>query len=110
MTIPLRITNIAFLRMFNAAKLIDFIYQFTATYQKEQKALKVLHNFTNSVISSRRKGLLENNGKQNLRRDDHGTKKKTALLDLLLQSKINGKALTNKDIREEVDTFMFEVI
>lgn len=31
------------------------------------------------------------------------------LLDILLVSTIDGKHLTNDDIREEIDTFMFEV-
>lgn len=88
----------------------DFIYSFTSLAKKEKQSLAILHAFTDKVIVARRKELLEkmenNSGIED--NDDIGMKKKMALLDVLLQSTIDGKPLTNDDIREEVDTFMFE--
>jgi len=40
--------------------------------------------------------------------EDVGMKKKQVFLDLLLNSTIDGKPLSDQDISEEVDTFMFE--
>lgn len=41
--------------------------------------------------------------------EEMGIRKKRAFLDVLLQSTIDGKPLNDLEIREEVDTFMFEV-
>lgn len=61
------------------------------------------------MIVARREKLLNGNlTAVEVENDAIGGKKKMALLDLLLQSKIDEKFLTNADIREEIDTFMFE--
>lgn len=72
--------------------------------------IRVMHDFTENIIEERRKTLVENatSSKSSGDVDDVGTKRKMALLDVLLQSTIDGKPLSNEDIREEVDTFMFE--
>lgn len=78
---------------------------------RQTKVLKILHGFTDSVIVARR-AELTNKPKvikdEDSVDDDVGAKKKLALLDVLLQSTIDGRPLSNLDIREEVDTFMFE--
>lgn len=40
---------------------------------------------------------------------EDGIRGKMALLDVLLMSSIDGVPLSDDDIQEEVDTFMFEV-
>lgn len=106
-------TNIAFVRMFDIFKQIEIIYRFSDMYKAELKALKTLHDFTDSVIASRRnelESLRKHSVNSKLTEDeDVGSKKRTAFLDLLLESTVEGLPLKNEDIREEVDTFMFEV-
>lgn len=86
---------------------------FPSVYRKLMKNIKIMHDFTDKVISERRdtlqKSLSESNGKLDTPEvDEVGSKRRMALLDVLLQSTIDGKPLSNEDIREEVDTFMFE--
>lgn len=97
-------------RCFSPWKTNDWLFQFSDDYKLQKECLKILHRFTLSIIEERRrlKQTREANTK-NVDDNEVGVKKRLALLDLLLDSKIDGRDWTNDEIREEVDTFMFEV-
>ena len=76
----------------------------------------MMHQLTDNVIQKRREELLADKGDRGSNKeddaingDDFGIRKKRALLDILLHSTIEDKPLTDLDIREEVDNFMFAV-
>ncbi|XP_022219091.1 probable cytochrome P450 4d14 [Drosophila obscura] len=103
-------------RFTNPAQRLDIFMRlfFPAAFAKLNANVKTMQDFTNSVISERRdllqksiaEGTYEASNATPL--DDVGQKRRMALLDVLLQSSIDGAPLSNEDIREEVDTFMFE--
>lgn len=95
--------------MFDLLLRWDPYYKVSALARREKKALKTLHTFTDAVIASRRKELEEQRqGKDSSPEAEFGIKRKMNLIDLLLQTNCEGRPLTNLEIREEVDTFMFE--
>lgn len=77
----------------------------------QDKALKILHDYTDSVIRSRRQELTQatrSSKSTDENENDVGIRKKTAFLDMLLQATVDGRPLNDLEVREEVDTFMFE--
>lgn len=98
-------------RFFSPYKRFNFIYYFASEYRREKRALKTIHGHTESVIESRRRELTrKRNCTTAHNQETNGTVKgRLAFLDLLLQCEIDGRPLTNEEIRQEVDTFMFEV-
>lgn len=86
-------------------KRYDLFYPLCRDYYNEKKYVKILHGMTNSVIKSRKEKLQKE--KQVFNEEE--TPKKLAFLDLLLKAQMEGQDMPDDVIREEVDTFMFEV-
>ncbi|KAL7042776.1 hypothetical protein ACKWTF_001272 [Chironomus riparius] len=88
---------------------LNCIFNLTSLKRKQDKCANIMKEFTTNIIQERRKILMEKKDEDldHLDDEDIGLKKKMCLLDVLLQSTIDNKPLTNEDIQEEVDTFTF---
>ncbi|XP_063976066.1 cytochrome P450 4c3 isoform X3 [Diachasmimorpha longicaudata] len=86
----------------------DILFRISPLYEKHQQCIHVLHAFSNKVISERRVEISSNIEGNNIEEGDEVKKKRLAFLDLLIEASRDGALLSNEDIREEVDTFMFE--
>uniref|UniRef100_A0A182SYF0 Cytochrome P450 n=1 Tax=Anopheles maculatus TaxID=74869 RepID=A0A182SYF0_9DIPT len=105
------ISDIILKRLFSFLREYKWAFQFTKAHQRQEELLKVVHGFAHQVISERKKQLQDARERQRaqekLEEDDIYGKRRMTLLDLLLNVEIDGKPLTDSEIREEVDTFMF---
>nr|CAQ57675.1 cytochrome P450 [Nilaparvata lugens] len=89
----------------------DLIWKSSKRGARYAHDLSILHGFTNRVISERKVARLADKERIKNHEDDDeflGKKKRMAFLDLLLEASELGQKLTDDEIREEVDTFMFE--
>lgn len=90
----------------------EFLFSLTKNKLRYDECVKILHTFTRDIVEKRRAAIANDthNDDNNVSNGENeiGIKKKMALLDVLLKSTINGQPLSNADIVEEVDTFMFE--
>lgn len=108
----------------------DLLFRMSKLYREHQSCIKTLHGFSNRVIKERKAEIADQNNNQNNNNNsnnvknlnfqedadenkyeilDFPRKKRLAFLDLLIEASKDGKELSDEDIREEVDTFMFEV-
>ncbi|XP_046450414.1 cytochrome P450 4C1-like isoform X3 [Daphnia pulex] len=83
------------------------ILSLTALGKERNQLLKTLHGFTEEVINKRREILKKKEDETAHETGTEISKKRLPLLDLLLKASEDGKVLSNQDIRNEIDTFMF---
>ncbi|KFB49529.1 AGAP009246-PA-like protein [Anopheles sinensis] len=86
---------------------VNFIWNRSRFAKRYTHALNTVHNYTREVIRDR-KTALETKQSTGDDGETFGRKKRLAFLDLLLEGNQASKLLTDEDVREEVDTFMFE--
>ncbi|CAL1684726.1 unnamed protein product [Lasius platythorax] len=96
----------------------DLIFMLSSKSRLQKRTLQILHGFTEKVIAERKfyhectngqhLKSFENDGETEVDNDAKiiGQKKRLALLDLLIAASREG-CLTDLDMREEVDAFMF---
>ncbi|XP_075466236.1 cytochrome P450 4V2 [Ascaphus truei] len=85
----------------------DFVYSRLKVGKEHDKSLKILHTFTDNVIKERAEEMKSTDSSSDS--DSSKVKKRSAFLDMLLRATDDaGNKMSDMDIREEVDTFMFE--
>jgi len=91
---------------------VEWIFKLIGAKKSHDECLRVLHGFTNRVIQERKvlhaQRQNENRTSSSVEDVALGKKRRLAFLDLLLEASHDGITLTNEELREEVDTFMFE--
>ncbi|XP_016998141.2 probable cytochrome P450 4d21 [Drosophila takahashii] len=101
-------------RMVSVFQRFDWLFPLAAplVYRRLQRDLRIMQDFTDKVIRERR-AILDQSKVDGTYRplslgdEETGSKSKMALLDILLQASIENKPLSDKDIREEVNVFIF---
>lgn len=96
--------------MTNPLLFSDFVYNKTADSKELDKNLNKIHNLMESVITERQQYLKEFKEIQDPEELTHKKRKRPqCLMDTLLTVEIEQKPLTIKEIRDEVNTFVFAV-
>nr|CAH7760909.1 unnamed protein product [Callosobruchus chinensis] len=94
-------TKIALHRIMSPWKRFDYFYKFTNEYQQQKEALKKIDAFYEEIISNKRKIAAMNSVKQ------EKEESKQDFLDQLLQHQENDNTFSDRDIKDEVNTFLF---
>ncbi|GIY25302.1 cytochrome P450 4C1 [Caerostris darwini] len=87
----------------------EIIFNLTSYGRRSNANLRLLHGLTRKVIKEKKEDMLASreNGSE-IAPPPEERKRRKVFLELLLELHLNDPSFTEEDIREEVDTFMFE--
>ncbi|XP_071454118.1 cytochrome P450 4C1-like [Hetaerina americana] len=106
-----RLTSVLHQRFLTPWLRPDILFNLSALGRDHDKCIRITRSFADKVIRERKeeRELQKKMSAMNGDGDEDGPKvaRRKALLDLLLEMSENGESLSDQDIREEVDTFMF---
>ncbi|KAK7814434.1 hypothetical protein U0070_008802 [Myodes glareolus] len=98
------LNNLFYSRVRNIFHQNDTIYSLSSNGRLADRACQLAHNHTDGVIKLRKDQLQDEGELEKVKK-----KRRLDFLDILLFARTeNGDSLSDKDIRAEVDTFMFE--
>ncbi|XP_012580425.1 PREDICTED: cytochrome P450 4V2-like isoform X1 [Condylura cristata] len=104
-----RMSDILLRRMKRPWLWLDQIFLMFKDGKEHKRSLMILHNFTNNVIAEKASEMKKDEERSSDHKGAASKNKRRAFLDLLLNvTDDQGNKLSHEDIREEVDTFMFE--
>lgn len=86
----------------------SWLWNMTSKGRKWNRLIAKMHAFTREIISERERQMRVNSAMNANYNAKNTNKRRKVFLDLLLEMKADGK-LNIENVREEVDTFMFEV-
>ncbi|GBN29369.1 Cytochrome P450 4c3 [Araneus ventricosus] len=98
-----RLSEIVMVRVYNFFLWPEFIFKHTHYYKEQVHYLKVLQDFSRSVIREKKDRYLRGGNNSDKR-------KRKALMDMLLERHFEFQDLSEEDIREEVDLFIIAVV
>ncbi|GIY81414.1 cytochrome P450 4V2 [Caerostris darwini] len=103
------ITDAVMYRAFQPWLWTDFLFYLTKTGKQFKTNIRLVHGFTQKVITERKMDMTRRNQSDQLQQklnSEVPKKKRKAFLELLLEQHLADPSFTEQDVKDEVETFM----